>query len=208
MRNTIAFVLVVGTVLATASPSHSQLVGCQQSHEPVRGVASATVVLSRVSSRLAELSAAKVELVLQSNRRLRFKDTEVTIFSGNPNPYELALVAGDATLTSGPACSGLPLLVTKPLRPTVLAQLFGLGGAARPQVVLRDQGGTSPLLAGTLGEINVDRLGCARVCAPALAAACRTSCEGQQPLGLGRCMRECRRAGLRACRETGSCHLE
>lgn len=202
-------VLLVGTLLATASRSNAVQTSCHQSSykRPQLGVASATVGLSRpAGSRLIEGSDGEVQFVLQPSRRLRFTSVDLNIVSGNRNPYELTLVAGDVTLASAPANDACPLLVTKPLSGTLLAQLFGLRGAARPQVVLRDQGSTSPLLVGSPGEIHLARGGCATVCSPALTAACRTSCGGQQPPG--RCVRQCRGAGLQACRETGSCRLE
>src|SRR5262245_55788517 len=212
MRVSVALVLLAGTLAMTASRSDAQTTGCVQSKSG-RGVASATVVLSRpAGSRLTERSHGEVQFVLQRNRRLRFTRTEVDIFSGNPNGYDLAVVAGNTTLASGEACSAIDLMVTRPLPGTLLAQLFGLRGASRPQVVLRDQestapqGATIPLLVGTPGEIRVARSGCATVCSPALTAACRTSCEGQQPPG--RCVRQCVRAALQTCRATGSCRLQ
>jgi len=213
MPKTIVLALVLGVALATASRSNDANaqpgppgLTCSGSRGGGRGIASTAVILSpSVGSTLSEGSVGQVEVDLLSNRRLRFERVSMNLLFGsgsaplNQGLSRLSLEVGSATLTSGDIC-GLDLhaMVTNPLPGEVLAQLFGLGGAARAQVVLRE--GSILQLSGTPGDFVLGRRGCARVCVPALGAACRASCEGQQ-----RCVRQCRRVGLQACRETGSC---
>jgi hypothetical protein len=201
--------VALGAVLATATPAGSlETRTCEQSLSR-GGAATGTVVLSRPEgSSLLPASNGEATFKLLGNRRLRFTRTYALVAADRlPADLELALEAAGTPLAAGDWCTGIAELVTRPLDGIVLARLLGLppGGqaSARPQLVLRVPGTGGVLLAGTPGEITFTRRGCGRVCAPALTAACRSSCEAQQPRR--RCIRECRRAGLRACRTTGNC---
>jgi hypothetical protein len=209
-RSTNLLRLALGVLLATANGAGAvESRTCEQAvGRP--GVASGAVVLSRPEgSALLPASSGEASFTLLGNRRLRFTRTYALVAADRlpAADLELALEAAGTVLASGDWCSGITGLVSRPLAGDALARVLGLSAraadAGRPRLVLRVRGTSTVLLAGTPGEVAFAPRGCGKVCAPALTAVCRSSCEGQQPNG--RCIRQCRRAGLQACRSTGSC---
>lgn len=209
MRTSLVLVLAASAVVLTGSRAGS-VVGTACSQAKSRGAAaSGRVVLSRAGgSSLFPGSRGEATFTLQGNRRLGFTATDISLQADRlPAAFELAIVLADGAVATGDWCTGIEELVTRRLDPSALAQLAGLplgsSGASPPQLVLREPDRTTIWMAGPLADLTFTRRGCASLCAPALTASCQSTCEGRQPRR--RCVRQCRRGGLQACRSTGRC---